>query len=66
MSQEKKVLLELKKLKKYFPVRRGVQIKALEDVSFSIYDKRQKRTPKLLQFRGFFLVREAGLEPARA
>ena len=36
MSQEKKVLLELKKLKKYFPVRRGVQIKALEDVSFSI------------------------------
>ena len=38
MSQEKKVLLELKKLKKYFPVRRGVQIKALEDVSFSIYE----------------------------
>lgn len=40
MSQEKKVLLELKKLKKYFPVRRGVQIKALEDVSFSIYEGR--------------------------
>lgn len=38
MSQKKKVLLELKKLKKYFPVRRGVQIKALEDVSFSIYE----------------------------
>lgn len=38
MSDEKKVLLELKKLKKYFPVRRGVSIKALEDVSFSIYE----------------------------
>ena len=36
MSDERKVLLELKKLKKYFPVRRGVSIKALEDVSFSI------------------------------
>ena len=35
---EKKVLLELKKLKKYFPVRRGVNIKALEDVSISIYE----------------------------
>lgn len=38
MSDEKKVLLELRKLKKYFPVRRGVSIKALEDVSFSIYE----------------------------
>lgn len=38
MSEERKVLLELKKLKKYFPVRRGVNIKALEDVSFSIYE----------------------------
>lgn len=38
MSQDRKVLLELKKLKKYFPVRRGVHIKALEDVSFSIYE----------------------------
>lgn len=38
MSEDRKVLLELKKLKKYFPVRRGVQIKALEDVSFSIYE----------------------------
>lgn len=38
MSDERKVLLELKKLKKYFPVRRGVSIKALEDVSFSIYE----------------------------
>jgi len=38
MSEERKVLLELKKLKKYFPVRRGVSIKALEDVSFSIYE----------------------------
>ncbi|MBQ8831277.1 MAG: ATP-binding cassette domain-containing protein [Oscillospiraceae bacterium] len=35
---DKKVLLELKKLKKYFPVRRGVNIKALEDVSISIYE----------------------------
>lgn len=34
MSQKKKVLLELKKLKKYFPVRRGVQIKALEVCPF--------------------------------
>ena len=31
MSDERKVLLELKKLKKYFPVRRDVSIKALED-----------------------------------
>lgn len=38
MSGERKVLLELKKLKKHFPVRRGVSIKALEDVSFSIYE----------------------------
>ena len=38
MSDERKVLLELKKLKKYFPVRRGVSVKALEDVSFSIYE----------------------------
>ena len=37
MSQEK-ALLELKKLKKYFPVRRGVSIKAVEDVSFTIYE----------------------------
>lgn len=36
MSEERKTLLELKKLKKYFPVRRGVYIKAIEDVSFSI------------------------------
>ncbi len=35
---DKKVLIELKKLKKYFPVRRGVNIKALEDVSISIYE----------------------------
>ena len=33
---EKTPLLELKKLKKYFPVRRGVSIKAVEDVSFTI------------------------------
>ena len=36
MSEDKKTLLELKKLKKYFPVRRGVYIKAIEDVSFKI------------------------------
>ena len=35
-ENDKKVLLELKKLKKYFPVRRGVYIKALEDVSLTI------------------------------
>ena len=35
---DRKVLMDLKKLKKYFPVRRGVYIKALEDVSFSIYE----------------------------
>ena len=35
---EKKALLELKKLKKYFPVRRGVSIKAVEDVTFTIYE----------------------------
>ena len=38
MSEERKKLLELRKLKKYFPVRRGVAIKAVEDVSFSIYE----------------------------
>ncbi|MDD5937821.1 MAG: ATP-binding cassette domain-containing protein [Clostridiales bacterium] len=38
MSEERKKLLELKKLKKYFPVRRGVSIKAVEDVTFSIYE----------------------------
>ena len=35
---EHRPLLELRKLKKYFPVRRGVNIKALEDVSFTIYE----------------------------
>ncbi len=34
----KQPLLELKKLKKYFPVRRGVSIKAVEDVTFTIYE----------------------------
>ncbi len=38
MSEDRKKLLELKKLKKYFPVRRGVNIKAVEDVTFSIYE----------------------------
>ena len=38
MSEERKVLLELKKLKKYFPVRRGVDLKALEDITLKIYE----------------------------
>ena len=38
MSGQRKKLLELRKLKKYFPVRRGVAIKAVEDVTFSIYE----------------------------
>ena len=38
MSQEKTVLLELKKLKKHFPIRRNVSVKALEDITLSIYD----------------------------
>ncbi|MEA4956092.1 MAG: oligopeptide/dipeptide ABC transporter ATP-binding protein [Pseudoflavonifractor sp.] len=38
MSDGRKKLLELKKLKKYFPVRRGVSIKAVEDVTFSIWE----------------------------
>ena len=38
MSEERKKILELKKLKKYFPVRHGVNIKAVEDVSFTIYE----------------------------
>ena len=38
MSQEKTVLLELKKLKKHFPVRRNVSVKALEDITLSIYE----------------------------
>ncbi|HPE15479.1 MAG TPA: ATP-binding cassette domain-containing protein [Oscillospiraceae bacterium] len=35
---EKKVLLELNKLKKYFPMKRGETLKALEDVSLKIYE----------------------------
>ncbi len=35
---EKAPILELKKLKKYFVLKRGVSIKALEDVSFTIYE----------------------------
>ena len=38
MSEERKKLLELKKLKKYFPIRRGVQLKALEDITLDIYE----------------------------
>lgn len=35
---EKNVILELKKLKKHFILKRGASIKALEDVSFSLYE----------------------------
>lgn len=35
---EKKKILELRKLKKYFPVSKGVDLKALEDVSFVVYE----------------------------
>ncbi len=34
---EAKPILELKKLKKHFPLRRGASIKALEDVSLTVY-----------------------------
>ena len=35
---EKKKILELRKLKKYFPVAKGVNLKAVEDVSFVVYE----------------------------
>jgi peptide/nickel transport system ATP-binding protein len=35
---DRPVMLELKKLKKYFPVKRGLAIHALEDISFKIYE----------------------------
>lgn len=35
---ERNVLLELKKLKKHFNLKRGVSIKALEDISFTIFE----------------------------
>ena len=38
MLEEKIALIELNKLKKYFPVKRGVNLKALEDVSLEIYE----------------------------
>ena len=38
MSDQKQVLLELNKLKKYFPVRKGVNLKAVEDISLKIYE----------------------------
>ena len=38
MLEEKIPLIELNKLKKYFPVKRGVNLKALEDVSLDIYE----------------------------
>ena len=38
MSEERKVLLEVRKLKKIFPIKRNVQLKALNDVSFKIYE----------------------------
>ena len=37
MSERKKIL-ELRKLKKYFPVGRNKQLKAVEDVSFVVYE----------------------------
>lgn len=37
MTDRKEYILELNKLKKYFPVKRGVNLKALEDVSVKIY-----------------------------
>lgn len=38
MTEEKKKILELRKLKKYFPVKKNVQLKAVEDVSFVLYE----------------------------
>ena len=38
MSAEKKVLIKARKLKKYFAVGRKAQLKAVEDVSFQIYE----------------------------
>ena len=38
VSDQKQVLLELNKLKKYFPVRKGVNLKAVEDISLKIYE----------------------------
>lgn len=35
---EEKVLIKAKKLKKYFPISKGVNLKAVEDVSFKIYE----------------------------
>ena len=37
MSEPKKIL-ELRKLKKYFPVSGGKKLKAVEDVSFVVYE----------------------------
>lgn len=37
MTTEKKKLLELRKLKKYFPASGGRSLKAVEDVSFVLY-----------------------------
>lgn len=37
MSQDK-VILELRKLKKYFPLKKNVNLKAVEDVTFKIYE----------------------------
>ena len=38
MLEHRPALIELNKLKKYFPVKRGVNLKALEDVSLKIYE----------------------------
>lgn len=37
MTREKKVLLEIKNLKKYFPIKQNL-LKAVDDVSFSLYE----------------------------
>ena len=38
MSQARKVLIELNEVKKHFPVKKGVTIKAVEDVTLKIYE----------------------------
>ena len=38
MTEQRKKILELRKLKKYFPVSKNVNLKAVEDVSFILYE----------------------------
>ena len=35
---EEKVLIKARKLKKYFPIAKKVNLKAVEDVTFNIYE----------------------------